>query len=101
MNETIRQLYERKSVRAYEDRKIDEDIVQEILLAASMALSAGNEQLYTILRITDPKIKEQLAESCDHQPFIPLGEKTPASAGGEMNRQINTHGGRTFVRFLI
>ncbi|MBR2560685.1 MAG: nitroreductase family protein [Eubacterium sp.] len=70
MNETIRQLYERKSVRVYEDREIDETIVQEILLAASMAPSAGNEQLYTILRITDQKIKDQLADSCDHQPFI-------------------------------
>ncbi|MBE5782658.1 MAG: nitroreductase [Clostridiales bacterium] len=70
MNEVIRQLYTRKSVRVFEDREIDESIVQEILTAAAMAPTAGNQQLYTILRITDPKIKEALSESCDHQPFI-------------------------------
>ncbi len=74
MNETIRQLYDRKSVRVFEDREIDEEIVKEILLSASMAPTAGNEQLYTILRITDQKIKEQLADSCDHQPFIAKGK---------------------------
>ncbi len=70
MNEVIRQLYARKSVRVFEEREIDEEIVQEILTAACMAPTAGNQQLYTILRITDQKIKDALSESCDHQPFI-------------------------------
>ena len=34
------------------------------------APTAGNQQLYTIINVTDPKLKEQLSESCDHQPFI-------------------------------
>ena len=73
MNEVIRQLCERKSVRAFEDRPIGEEVVQAILQAAVMAPSAGNQQLYTILRVTDPALLEQLAESCDHQPFIARG----------------------------
>ena len=74
MNEVIRQLYERKSVRVFEDREIEEPIVQEILRAAAMAPTAGNQQMYTILRITDPALREKLAESCDHQPFIARGK---------------------------
>lgn len=74
MNEVIRQLYERKSVRTFTDRDIDEAIVREILTAAIMAPTAGNQQLYTILRITDPDIKQKLSESCDHQPFIAKGK---------------------------
>ncbi len=70
MNQTVEQLYARKSVRVYEDREIDEAIVQEILTAAAMAPTAGNQQLYTILRITDENLKRSLSESCDHQPFI-------------------------------
>ena len=70
MNETIRQLMERKSVRAFEDRDIPAEYKQAILLAAANAPTAGNQQLYTILDITDPAIKAQLADSCDHQPFI-------------------------------
>lgn len=74
MNETIRQLIQRKSVRVFEDREIDEDIIDDILTAAVNAPTAGNQQLYTILRITDPEIKERLSESCDHQPFIKDGK---------------------------
>lgn len=74
MNENIRQLYARKSVRAFADRPIEEPVVQTILEAATMAPSAGNQQLYTILRITDPALLERLADSCDHQPFIARGK---------------------------
>lgn len=35
-----------------------------------MAPTAGNQQLYTILDITDQSKKERLSETCDHQPFI-------------------------------
>ena len=70
MNEIIQQLIRRKSVRVFEEREISEDIVQEILTAAINAPTAGNQQLYTIIRITDPQIKARLSESCDHQPFI-------------------------------
>ena len=67
---TIRQLYERKSTRAFEDRPIPAQAKEAILQAAVMAPTAGCQQLYTILDITDQGIKEQLSESCDHQPFI-------------------------------
>lgn len=70
MNEVIRQLCERRSVRAFEDRALDPETKQAILTAAAMAPTAGNQQLYTILDITDPSLKARLAESCDHQPFI-------------------------------
>ena len=74
MNEVIQQLYDRKSVRVFTEQPIGEDAVQQILMSAAMAPTAGNQQLYTILRITDPALKESLAESCDHQPFIAEGK---------------------------
>lgn len=73
-NEIIRQLKERKSVRVFEEREIDEELVQIILDAATQAPTAGNQQLYTILRITDPDKLARLSESCDHQPFITEGK---------------------------
>lgn len=69
-NEVLKQLYERKSVRVYTEQEITQEEKEKILLAASMAPTAGNQQLYTILDITDQSKKEQLAETCDHQPFI-------------------------------
>ncbi len=74
MNEIIRQLCDRKSVRVFEDRPVDEGIINAILHAATMAPTAGNQQLYTILRITDPALLDRLAASCDHQPFIAKGK---------------------------
>ena len=70
MNDISQSLFDRKSVRAYTDQEIDEEDVQLILDAATQSPSAGNQQLYTILRVTDPEKKTQLSESCDHQPFI-------------------------------
>ena len=70
MNEIIENLYRRKSVRAYEKREIPEEMKNLILEAAMQAPSAGCQQLYTILDITDQELKKALSESCDHQPFI-------------------------------
>ena len=70
MNEVICQLYDRKSVRAYTDREIGKVEKDAILRAAAEAPTAGNQQLYTILDITDQSIKDRLVETCDHQPMI-------------------------------
>ena len=70
MNEVIRGLIARKSVRAYTDREIPAEEKKSILRAAVEAPTAGNQQLYTILDITDQKIKDQLVDTCDHQPMI-------------------------------
>lgn len=70
MNNTIRELYDRKSVRVFEDKEISPDDKAAILKAAVMAPTAGNQQLYTILDITDQELKEKLVVTCDNQPFI-------------------------------
>ncbi len=70
MNETIRGLLDRKSVRVFEERPIPPEDRGLILEAAAAAPTAGCQQLYTILDITRQDLKDTLAETCDHQPFI-------------------------------
>ena len=70
MNEVIRQLFERKSVRGYTGQEISKEEKELILTAAAQAPTAGNQLFYTILDITDQKIKDRLAVTCDSQPFI-------------------------------
>lgn len=70
MNETIRLLTERKSVRAFENKAISPEVKRAVLNAALQAPTAGNMCLYTILDITDPGLKQKLSVSCDNQPFI-------------------------------
>ena len=67
---TIQELAERKSVRVFTEQKITPEQKEQILTAAMQAPTAGNQQLYTILDITDQNLKDTLAETCDHQPFI-------------------------------
>ena len=70
MNRTIRELRDRKSVRVFKDKAIPTEEINVILESAANAPTAGNQQLYTIINVTDPSLKSQLAESCDHQSFI-------------------------------
>ena len=69
MNDIIKALYERKSVRVFSEKEIIQKEKECILNAALQAPSAGCQLLYTILDITDEKKKEKLAELCDHQVF--------------------------------
>ena len=70
MNEVIRQLYERKSVRVYTEQEISQEDKSLILRAAAEAPTAGNQQLYTIIDVTDPALQQELVKTCDNQPFI-------------------------------
>jgi len=70
VNSVIQNLQSRKSVRIFTDEPISDEIRREILLAAMAAPTAGNQQLYTILDMTDEGLKEQLSITCDNQPFI-------------------------------
>jgi nitroreductase len=70
MNDVVNLLMKRKSVRAFSDREITRREKDTILESAIQAPTAGNQLLYTILDITDQAIKDELAVSCDNQPFI-------------------------------
>ena len=70
MNPTLELLYNRKSVRAYEDRPISAAARDEIIKAAMRAPTAGGLMLYSIIEVDDAQAKARLAVTCDHQPFI-------------------------------
>lgn len=70
MNEILKSLYARKSVRVFEEKEISMENKNAILRAATEAPTAGNQQLYTILDITSRELKEKLVKTCDGQPFI-------------------------------
>jgi len=70
MNQVMDVLMKRKSMRAYEDRQVSAEVRAEILKATLRAPTAGNLMLYSIVDVTDQKIKDRLAVTCDDQPFI-------------------------------
>ena len=70
MNETLTLLDARCSTRAYDPAPLTAPEKQAILHAAMRAPTAGNMMLYSILEIEDQALKDRLAVTCDHQPFI-------------------------------
>ena len=70
MNTTLQQLRARKSTRVFTDRPIPPEAKAAILEAAVQAPTAGNQQLYTIIDVTDPAVQAKLVETCDNQAFI-------------------------------
>lgn len=70
MNQIMKLLLNRKSVRAYEGKEISKEVKDTILAATLRAPTAGNMMLYSIIEIKDQDAKDQLVKTCDNQPFI-------------------------------
>ncbi len=70
MNEIIESLHARKSVRAFLEKEVSQEIKDALIDATLQAPSAGNQIMYSIIDVCDSKLKEQLSISCDNQPFI-------------------------------
>ncbi len=70
MNETIRLIRERASLRKFQERDISQEDRDLIIEAALRAPTAGNLMLYSIIIVDDQEKKDILSKTCDNQPFI-------------------------------
>ncbi len=70
MNEMIKNIHNRKSVRVYEEKIVSPEEKGMIIDAAIQAPTAGNQMMYTIIDVTDGDLLKKLSKSCDNQPFI-------------------------------
>lgn len=62
MNETMKTLLERRSVRAYTKEAVDPQLIEQIVQAGLYAASGRGKQSAHILVITDPKLRDQISE---------------------------------------
>lgn len=60
----------RRSVRAYLNKELEDDKLQKILEAANAAPSAGDVQGYEIIVVKDQKQKEELSRAARNQSFL-------------------------------
>lgn len=70
MNDIIKTLQERVSLRRYKDLPIKEEDLDTIIKSTMKAPTAGNMQLYSIIVIKDEETKKKLSVTCDNQHFI-------------------------------
>jgi nitroreductase len=70
MNQTLDVIMKRRSIRAYSEEAITDEVKNTILEATLRAPTAGNMMLYSIIEVDSQEFKDKLSETCDHQPFI-------------------------------
>jgi len=70
MNPTLKLIHDRRSTRLYDPTPLTQQEKDTILHAAMRAPTAGAMMLYTIIEIEEQVLKDQLAVTCDDQPFI-------------------------------
>ncbi len=56
-NETVAGIIAHQSVRRFENRRIDKDLLELLVLAAQSAPTSSNLQCWSVVVVTDPKIK--------------------------------------------
>jgi len=60
----------RQSVRSYLDKPVQQDTLDELFEAASLAPSAGNRQEWRFVAVTDPEMRMKLALAAAGQAFV-------------------------------
>ena len=59
----MKEIFERISIRKYENRPVEEEKIRQILKAAMAAPSAGNQQPWEFYVVRDPEMIRKLAET--------------------------------------
>jgi nitroreductase len=67
MNSTY---FTRRTIRKYEERDIEEGLLDKILTAGTRASTTGNMQVYSIIVTRDSAMKERLAPAHFNQPMV-------------------------------
>jgi nitroreductase len=70
MNNTLKIIDDRVSLRWYDKKRISSEDMDKIIKATLSAPSAGNMMMYSIIHIKNSDTMKKLSESCDSQPFI-------------------------------
>lgn len=70
MNETIKNIKERRSIRKYKDKEISKEILEELIDCARLAPSGRNEQPWEFVIITNKETLKKVGEIVTTGHFI-------------------------------
>ncbi len=85
-------LYTRRSVRAYEQKPVPDDILYKVLDAARIAPSGANYQPWTFIVVKDERLRTKVAEACHHQKWIAEAPIIIVACGHPFNVNYNRGG---------
>jgi len=69
-NQTIELIKNRRTIRTYDPKPLTQDEIDAIVQGAMRAPTAGNMMFYSIIQVTNQKLKDRLVVTCDNQPHI-------------------------------
>ena len=69
-NTTIDLLESRRTIRTYSSKPLTQNEIDTIIQGAMRAPTAGNLMMYSIIQVSDQKLKDKLVKTCDNQPHI-------------------------------
>jgi len=69
-NQILESLKNRRTIRAYSPKPLSQDKIDIIIQGAMRAPTAGNLMMYSIIQVSDQKLKDKLVKTCDNQPHI-------------------------------
>jgi nitroreductase len=69
-NEHLKLLKERRSIRSYDSRDIEDDVLTQILEATRWCMSARNRQPWTFYVIRNKSLIKEIAKECTTGPFV-------------------------------
>jgi nitroreductase len=61
---------DRRTIRKYKEKEVDENLLKELLTTASRAATMGNMQLYSVVVTKEEKIKSALSPYHFNQPMV-------------------------------
>lgn len=62
MNETIKTQLNHRTIREFKDEQVPDHVLKELFNVINMTASSNGMQNFSVIRVTDQKIKDQLAE---------------------------------------
>ena len=84
--EAIEAIHTRRSIRSYQDQPVEEGVIRDCLAAAMAAPSAGNQQPWQFLVLTDREILDQIPTFHPHAAMV---KKAPLAivVCGDLDRE--------------
>ncbi|MGM0450765.1 MAG: oxygen-insensitive NADPH nitroreductase [Pseudomonadota bacterium] len=70
MNPVIEQLKSHRSIRKFTDEKIPHELLLELIRAGQSAATSSHIQAYSVIHVTRPENREQIAELAGGQGYI-------------------------------
>ena len=70
MNDVIKLLQAHRSIRKFSDKAIDQETINTIIAAGQAAATSSNVQATTVIQVTNPDTREQLAQAAGGQKYV-------------------------------